>query len=283
MVNTSPIGATAGHASRATPTGANDKPILPHFLRLHQCTRQSHEEDARNRPITGSNAASSLAEHRSPKPGVAGSNPASRAGSLLLGRSQISEIAAQTTLERLFGLPMCMQPPGRLRGCPWGTWAAFVRVLQAYCTGASSVVLCRPVARTASWMHRVHYRLSEAATAFGVSRDTLKRRLREGAFPNARRHGGKPNAPWIIPHDDLAAAGFVPAPPGSPSPEPRSGHECERRLDALDRQVASLQAEMRELRSWALQLRAEDAERRNEELVAAIQLLARQVDGKERS
>jgi predicted DNA-binding transcriptional regulator AlpA len=52
--------------------------------------------------------------------------------------------------------------------------------------------------------------INEVADITGVSRDTIKRRLRSGAFPGATRRGaiGGRSAPWLIPVGDLVAAGF---------------------------------------------------------------------------
>lgn len=46
-----------------------------------------------------------------------------------------------------------------------------------------------------------------------MSIDTIKRRLREGRFPNATRGIGRGNRsqPWLIPAADLVDAGFAPA------------------------------------------------------------------------
>ncbi|MDP1794288.1 MAG: hypothetical protein Q8K63_09150 [Acidimicrobiales bacterium] len=44
-----------------------------------------------------------------------------------------------------------------------------------------------------------------------MSIDTVRRRMRAGAFPRAVRGAG-PNAPWRIPMGDLVAAGLAPFP-----------------------------------------------------------------------
>ena len=51
------------------------------------------------------------------------------------------------------------------------------------------------------------YTPQEAATLCGVSRDTIKRRLRRGQFPNAHRQDGPTDA-WRIPEQDLRDAGL---------------------------------------------------------------------------
>ncbi len=51
----------------------------------------------------------------------------------------------------------------------------------------------------------------EAARLCGVSLDTIRRRLRAGAFPNAARVGEDQH--WVIPVQDLLDAGLAPATP----------------------------------------------------------------------
>lgn len=54
--------------------------------------------------------------------------------------------------------------------------------------------------------------INAAAEACAVSRDTIKRRLRSGHFPNATRgraQGDRP-PPWLIPVVDLVEAGLAP-------------------------------------------------------------------------
>lgn len=50
---------------------------------------------------------------------------------------------------------------------------------------------------------------TEAAEACAVSIDTIKRRLRAGAFPHARQVGL--DRSWVIPVRDLVDAGLLPA------------------------------------------------------------------------
>ena len=55
--------------------------------------------------------------------------------------------------------------------------------------------------------------IDQAALLCGVSRDTIRRRLRAGGFPGATKgtaHGGR-ERPWLIPGQDLVAAGMVTA------------------------------------------------------------------------
>lgn len=48
--------------------------------------------------------------------------------------------------------------------------------------------------------------MKDAADLCDVSRDTIKRDLRDGKYPNAIQSGG-PGGPWLIPVGDLVAAG----------------------------------------------------------------------------
>ncbi len=60
-------------------------------------------------------------------------------------------------------------------------------------------------------MSRPQFTLTEAAEACGVPRKTLRRRLDADAFPNARRldgPAGTETGPWVVPTEDLTAAGF---------------------------------------------------------------------------
>jgi excisionase family DNA binding protein len=49
--------------------------------------------------------------------------------------------------------------------------------------------------------------ISEAAVACGLSRDTVRRRIRSGALPGARRDPSG-SSPWLVPIRDLLAAGL---------------------------------------------------------------------------
>lgn len=57
---------------------------------------------------------------------------------------------------------------------------------------------------------------NEAAEAAGVSRDTIKRRHRAGAFPGAERDD---RGAWRVPTAELIAAGFTLHAPGAGEPE----------------------------------------------------------------
>ena len=48
----------------------------------------------------------------------------------------------------------------------------------------------------------------DAATLCKVSIDTIRRRLRAGAFPGAERDGDHPWSPWLFPVADLLTAGL---------------------------------------------------------------------------
>lgn len=61
-----------------------------------------------------------------------------------------------------------------------------------------------------------HFTIREAADLSGWSFDSIKRDRTLGYYPNARRGDG-PNAPWLIPLDDLIAAGrYTPEPDQDP-------------------------------------------------------------------
>lgn len=88
--------------------------------------------------------------------------------------------------------------------------------------------------------------LARAAELAGVSRDTLKRRLKRGAFPGAHRGSGSgPGGPWLIPVGDLEAAGLIrhPADPNADDP------------GDVRIQLAVAQAEVRLLRAHLADLR----------------------------
>jgi hypothetical protein len=100
------------------------------------------------------------------------------------------------------------------------------------------------------------YTFAEAAAVCGVSRDTIKRRHRDGLFTHAWRADsaqGAGTGPWMIPRADLVMAGLEPTPvrldptlapaPGSPDDRADPGLEilevrmqlaaAEARADAL--------------------------------------------------
>ncbi|MEV6080969.1 helix-turn-helix domain-containing protein [Streptomyces sp. NPDC052069] len=84
----------------------------------------------------------------------------------------------------------------------------------------------------------------EAATACGVSRTTIRRRREAGALPNAVED---PVRGWLIPVEDLLAAGFrlnAPAPPDAVSVP--AGADDDVQEDQED--VAALRAELERAR-----------------------------------
>ncbi len=97
-------------------------------------------------------------------------------------------------------------------------------------------------------MTRPELTLTEAAGACGVSRKTVRRRLDADEFPNARRldgPAGTETGPWVIPTEDLIAAGFELHQPAGPDPTPPpTTAEPERpdvgRLDELEKENADL-------------------------------------------
>lgn len=63
--------------------------------------------------------------------------------------------------------------------------------------------------------NRPSWSISRAATECGVSVSTIKRRLREGKFPDAVQGAG---GAWTIPVQDLIGAGFTPGKPSTADP-----------------------------------------------------------------
>jgi hypothetical protein len=69
-------------------------------------------------------------------------------------------------------------------------------------------------------LNRPTFTVGEVVHRCGVSKSTVKRRLREGAFPNAYQDDPtNPQSPWRIPVEDLLAAGLNPGKPGPPDPQ----------------------------------------------------------------
>lgn len=65
-------------------------------------------------------------------------------------------------------------------------------------------------------LNRPTFTVGEVVERCGVSKSTVKRRLRDGAFPNATQDDPtNPQSPWRIPIEDLLAAGLN---PGRPTP-----------------------------------------------------------------
>ncbi|MFF9594239.1 helix-turn-helix transcriptional regulator [Streptomyces sp. NPDC014646] len=92
----------------------------------------------------------------------------------------------------------------------------------------------------------------EAAAACGVSRTTIRRRREAGDLPGAVQD---PQRGWLIPVDDLLAAGLrlhAPAPPDVPSKDAEHDQEQE------EQQVVALRAELDRMRTaHALELAEE--------------------------
>lgn len=82
--------------------------------------------------------------------------------------------------------------------------------------------------------------LTEAAAACGVSRDTMKRRLRAGAFANAEQDGA---GVWRVPVTDLLAAGFHPHGAERPQERPEAVGGADPPPGEVERLRAALSAE----------------------------------------
>jgi hypothetical protein len=87
--------------------------------------------------------------------------------------------------------------------------------------------------------------LSAAAEACRVSRATIRRRLDDGAFPNAYRDegpAGPETGPWRVPITDLIAADLHPNAPGVP--DTASAKAVSAPTDTPDDEVVRLRAEV---------------------------------------
>ena len=65
--------------------------------------------------------------------------------------------------------------------------------------------------------------LKEAAEACQVNLKTIRRRRDKGDFPNCYRIAVRPSSRWLVPVEDLIAAGLTPGkptPPEESAPEP---------------------------------------------------------------
>jgi hypothetical protein len=68
-------------------------------------------------------------------------------------------------------------------------------------------------------LERPTFTVGEVVDRCGVSKSTVKRRLREGAFPGAfQEDPASAQSPWRIPVEDLLAAGLNPGKPSPPDP-----------------------------------------------------------------
>ncbi|MFF6896102.1 helix-turn-helix transcriptional regulator [Streptomyces microflavus] len=111
----------------------------------------------------------------------------------------------------------------------------------------------------------------EAAAACGVSRSTIRRRREAGDLPGAVSDETRG---WLIPVDDLLAAGFrlnAPAGPDATSASPAgpSGHHQEH---CSGDQVAALRAELAAERHGR-QLAEADAEHLRAQLAARVEIV----------
>ncbi|MCD9904473.1 helix-turn-helix domain-containing protein [Streptomyces sp. MT29] len=112
----------------------------------------------------------------------------------------------------------------------------------------------------------------EAAAACGVSRSTIRRRREAGDLPNAVQDEGRG---WLIPVEDLLAAGFrlsAPAGPHVPAADSVGGsgghHQEHEQGDA----VAALRAELAAER-YGRQLAEADAEHLRAQLAARMEIV----------
>lgn len=108
--------------------------------------------------------------------------------------------------------------------------------------------------------------LREAAEAAGVSRDTIKRRQRAGAFPGSEKGA---DGAWLIPVEELLAAGFRLHAPGAPGEG-----EGERQGGAPPPPVSGAEGERERLRAEVEHLRALLAERDRALVLAEMALRA---------
>lgn len=118
--------------------------------------------------------------------------------------------------------------------------------------------------------------MDDAARACSVSRDTIKRRLRAKQFPGAVRGdptGNRP-PPWLIPVEDLVAAGLRPVviDPAASSLGPESDDPVALRIALTHHQVLASARE-----SHLIDLRAE-VRRLHERMEALLRILDSQAD-----
>lgn len=101
-----------------------------------------------------------------------------------------------------------------------------------------------------------HLSINEAASRAGVSRDTIKRKLAKGAFPNAvRLPGPGPRGPWGIPLLDLEVAGLA-GRDDTAGVQPNSAAAADFDLvPQLRLQLAVAQARVQELNKQVLDLK----------------------------
>lgn len=111
----------------------------------------------------------------------------------------------------------------------------------------------------------------EAATACGVSRTTIRRRREAGDLPGAVQDSARG---WLIPVEDLLAAGFRLNAPSPPDEEAPAG-DASRVVDGQE-DMASLRAELEQARHEHV-LAVAEAEHRRLLAVAEAEHLRRQL------
>lgn len=89
----------------------------------------------------------------------------------------------------------------------------------------------------------IEFTVSKAAAECGVHRNTIKRRLQSGAFPNA--HTIDNRGTWAIPLADLLAAGLNPGKPTPPDSQPDSETQDETTA-VLQERIQGLNAQLDE-------------------------------------
>ena len=157
----------------------------------------------------------------------------------------------------------------RAPGGPPRSAGKFLAKFLHWCSGCAMML-----AHITAKVHRVvkdAYRVAEAARVFGISKDTVKRRLREGTFPNATRSGPLVNSPWVIPHRDLLAAGFTPVAVDPASGTSEAGSVAS--VAELQGEVGALRARVETLEAELLRLRTQVLEERNDALTRALETL----------
>jgi hypothetical protein len=107
--------------------------------------------------------------------------------------------------------------------------------------------------------------VSEAALVCRRHRNTIRRRLDAGAFPNARRAFG--DGAWLIPVTDLEAAGFQLRRPSAP-PTVSAEDLAQQRIAHLEREMAILRE-----RLTAAQSLADERQGRVEDFRTAMRIL----------
>lgn len=143
---------------------------------------------------------------------------------------------------------------------------------------------------------RPEFTIKEAAEACQVSVKTIRRRLDGDKFPNAHRLDDGPGSPWLIPLDDLIAAGLTPGKPTAPAPAEDEQDaaanaddmielgELRAHRDSANEQAARLTAERDRARSDHEQerLRADTAERAELEQRARADVAAARAEERDR-